>query len=321
MQPSLCDAFSKASSKAQQGVNPGCIGSSYDGHRSGQENQAHTLFTNAPRPTYPVFGIQPQLLCDSQSRTFRPMQTKLGGFELLPIPSNQSQSLVHSGNDAYRKMLAGFSPNYQGNIHLARNRSANIPAHQNCALFIVGLPPQATITDVLATVRNAGRVYATHLNAPEPDRGHLTSAAKIIFFERQGAERFYNQHAPSGLRIPGYPDFSARVVWNRIRTAASDSPRHYSRVLVIAGPACFVNPFRLTTYFQSKIEFDIDEIVDRGGNADRRLVEYRFGSFRCQAEAAKMAITRELTELGVQVWFGRDPCDVPVGADQPLPSA
>lgn len=250
------------------------------------------------------------------------MQTKLNGsngFSLLPIPFDPSQSLFGPGNDAYQKMLAGFSPNYRGNINLARNRSADIPADQNCALFILGLPPHVTVTELLGTVRNAGRVYATHVNAPEPTKGHTTCAAKIIFFERRAAERFYDAHAASGLRIPGHPDFCARVVWNRIRTAASAAPRHHSRVLIIAGPAHVANPLALTAYFHSKFEFDVDEVVDRGGAASRRLVEYRFGSFRCQAEAAKIAIGRELADLGVQVWFGRDPCDVPSEPDRAAP--
>jgi hypothetical protein len=68
---------------------------------------------------------------------------------------------------------------------------------------------------------------------------------------------------------------------------------------MIAGPVSLVNLPALTSYFQSKIEFEIDEITDRGGNGDRRLIEYRFGSFRCQAESAKMAIVRELTDHGI----------------------
>ena len=41
--------------------------------------------------------------------------------------------------------MAGFSPNYRGNINLASNRSANIPEDQNCSVFIQGLPKDGPI--------------------------------------------------------------------------------------------------------------------------------------------------------------------------------
>jgi hypothetical protein len=206
-------------------------------------------------------------------------------------------------------MLAGFSPNYRGTIHLPRNRSADIPSDENCALFVIGLPPTITVTELLATIRNTGRVYATHINSPEPHKGHETCAAKLIFFERRAAERFYERNQLGGLQIPGHPGYISKVVWNRIKTAAPDHPKNYTRVLMIAGPVYIANSVFLTSYFKSKLDFDIDEVFDRGSMGERRLVEYRFGSFRCQAEAAKMAITREFADHGVQVWFGPDPCD------------
>jgi hypothetical protein len=256
---------------------------------------------NINRPP-PVYEAHPKI--------FRPMETKLG-FRLMPCSDyRSSQAMRPPPNDTYQRMLAGFSPNYLGNINLARNRSADIPASENCSLFIMGLPPTLTFTQLLATVRDTGRVYATHVNSPEPDKGHLTCAAKLIFFERRAAERFYDRHLQGGLRIPGHPGYVARVVWNRIKTAAPAQPRHYTRVLMVAGPATIANPAFLTAYFRSKLDFDVDEVFDRGAMGDRRLVEYRFGSFRCQAEAAKMSVTREMGDLGVQVWFGPDPCDV-----------
>ncbi|KAH8912262.1 hypothetical protein BR93DRAFT_933304 [Coniochaeta sp. PMI_546] len=261
-----------------------------------------------------VLSQSPPIFHD-QVRTFRPMEAKLG-FRFMPFSDEQpSKSLRPPHNDAYERMLAGFSPNYRGNTHLPRNRSADIPSDENCALFVIGLPPTITVTELLATVRDTGRVYATHINSPEPHKGHETCAAKLVFFERRAAEQFYVRHLLGGLHISDHPDFIAKVVWNRIKTAAPNHPKHYTRVLMIAGPAHVANPVFLTSYFESKLEFDIDEVFDRGSMGDRRLVEYRFGSFRCQAEAAKMAITREFADHGVQVWFGPDPCDVTAETD------
>jgi hypothetical protein len=239
-------------------------------------------------------------------RVFRPMESKL-------VPRNTAvspASLFPPQQEAYARMLAGFSPNYRGNIELDRNKSADIAPHLNCSLFVMGLPPGITTHELLSCIKNCGRVYATHINPPEPDKGHRTCAAKVIFFDRESAERMYNRsRADGGFRVLGYPD-RACVVWNRIRTGAQDGPRHQTRVLQISGPPEIVNERGLTAYFQTKLDFQIDSIIDRGGSAERRLIEYRFGSYRCQAEAAKMALAREMGDLHVKVWFGPDPCDV-----------
>ncbi|OIW31824.1 hypothetical protein CONLIGDRAFT_629510 [Coniochaeta ligniaria NRRL 30616] len=253
--------------------------------------------------------VQPPPIYNDKLNSFRPMDTKLG-IRLIPFSDEPSpKSPCPPLNEAYERMLAGFSPNYRGNIYLARNRSADIPDNENCALFVIGLSPTITVTELLAAVRDTGRVYATHINSPEPHKGHETCAAKLIFFERRAAERFYDRHVLGGLKIPGHPGYAAKVVWNRIKSAAPDHPKNYTRVLMVAGPVRVVNPVFLTAYFKSKLQFDIDEVFDRGSMGDRRLVEYRFGSFRCQAEAAKMSITREFADCGIQVWFGPDPCD------------
>jgi hypothetical protein len=252
---------------------------------------------------------EPNHLNPQQAAHFRPMRTKLSPYLSPPASAKYI--------DAYHRMTAGFSPNYRGNIHVAKNRSADIPPNQNCALFVVGLPPTTTVTQLLTTIRDIGRVYATHINAPEPDKGHPTCAAKIIFFERRAAETFQARFA-GGLQITGYPEYTARAVWNRVRSAEPVSPRWHTRVLLISGPRAFVNPQSLTAYFQSKLDFDVDEIIEHG-NANWHVVEYRFGSYRCQAEVAKMALLREMAGQGVQVRFGRDPCEIDGGNPGDVP--
>ncbi|KAK1771621.1 hypothetical protein QBC33DRAFT_592071 [Phialemonium atrogriseum] len=246
-------------------------------------------------------------------RVFRPMESKLS--QRNPA-SQQHRGPFPPQHEAWARMIAGFSPNYCGNISLSRNRSADIPEHQNCSLFILNLPADITTRELLANIRNAGRVYATHINAPEPDKGHGTCAAKVIFFERPAAEHLFDQcRGAGGFAMAGRAE-RGRVIWNRIRTAEQGGPRHQTRVLQIAGPAGVVNEPFLTAYFQSKLDFQVDEVLDVGGAAERRVVEYRFGSFRCQAEAARMALAREWSEHDVKVWFGPDPCDIdlpPVG--------
>ncbi|KAK0722058.1 hypothetical protein B0T26DRAFT_701176 [Lasiosphaeria miniovina] len=243
-----------------------------------------------------------------------------------------------SSQEALGMMIQGFSPRYKGDPLLERNRSAAIPPDANCSLFVIGLAPDLTTRDLLAAIRDTGRVYATHINPPEMSRGHATSAAKIIFFERAAAERFYNRFAADGF-LPGNtgalsttipttndpntlpttasaPFYSGRVVWNRIRSAETDAGGCKSRVLLISGPAALVSEPVLHAYFSSKMEYQVDEVrhlgfADMGDQSGghRALVEFRFGSYRCQAEAARMALSREFKEYGVVCEFGRDPCD------------
>lgn len=244
---------------------------------------------------------------------------------LPPLPT--SDSIFHpmesrpldeqvTGVAAMDLMVKGFSPNYRGNPDLERNRSAPIPPDQNCSLFITGLAPTLTTTQLLATIRDVGRVYATHINFPEPDRGHFTCAAKVVFFERSAAERFYERYAGTGFRVAGTADLHVgRVVWNRIRSAEQDVGGRKSRVLLISGPPGIVSEKALKVYFNTKIQYQVDEVrtlrryAANGlggaqGGEERALVEFRFGSYRCQSEAARMALSREFKEFGVFCDFG-----------------
>ena len=265
----------------------------------------------------------------NQDRVFRPMETR-------------PHTWVTEG-EAIELLLRGFSPNYRGNPALDRNRSASIVADKNCSLFITGLAPDLTTADLLGAIRDVGRVYATHINGPEIRRGHKTCAAKVVFFERKAAERFYDRYKETGFAVPGSrPEHCGRVVWNRIRSDEVDVGGRKSRVLLISGPPELVNPDSLRNYLAGKIQFQVesvrtlarhsfassvpataaaalgfgsgfggceDECGDlekekEGEGKERALVEFRFGSYRCQAESARMALTREFKEFGVFCEFG-----------------
>ncbi|KAK7721280.1 hypothetical protein SLS64_001576 [Diaporthe eres] len=213
-------------------------------------------------------------------------------------------------DDAATKVSLGFSPDYHGDPYLLRNQSANIPDHLNCSLFLVNLPSSLTTHRLIAAIHAmgpTGRIYATHINAPEPDRKHFGCAAKVIFFELAAARAFYKACEERGFNVDGY---AVRVMWNRIKTAQQEHAKSTTRVLLIGGRPDFVNPITLTEYFCTKLQFQIDSIITHsdGLQGDRdAVVEYRFGSFRCQAEAAKMALVREHPE--VRCFFHSDPCD------------
>lgn len=244
------------------------------------------------------------------------------------------------------RIAAGFSPRYRGDVLLRSNQSEDIPDDQNCSLFLVNLPAAVTTRELLAAVHAlgpTGRVYATHINAPEPARGHAGCAAKLVFFRRDVAHAFYarcaaqvaagvggggergsaeGSHSGPGLLVAGQ---MARVMWNRIRTSerALPSGADASRVLLIAGPPVLVNERALTAFFRARLEFQVDSVLthvagrsddDDGeeegvheGGASAAVVEYRFGSFRCQAQAARLALLREAPQ--VDCFFGSDPLE------------
>jgi hypothetical protein len=79
---------------------------------------------------------------------------------------------------------------------------------------------------------------------------------------------------------------------------------HRSRVLLISGPPTIANEEFLRAYLDTKLLYQVDEVITHGGEGGRVLVEFRFGSFRCQAEAARMALMREFGDVGVVCEYG-----------------
>lgn len=214
--------------------------------------------------------------------------------------------------DDVSRMRRHFSPKYQGDIFLPANQSENIPQEWNCSLFIVNLPPNVTTHELIAAIHRLGplgRIFAIHINAPEPQRNHHGCAAKVVFFRRSVAFQFFGLCELNGFLVKG---FAARVMWNRIKTsekphlAGSDA----SRVLLIGGPPSEVNAEALTHFFQQKLQFQIDSIITHVGGVPGKedaVVEYRFGSFRCQSQAAKMALARE--KPYIRCFFAKDPLE------------
>lgn len=233
----------------------------------------------------------------ARKRDFYPtrMQQEAMGMKPLRTPDEIRQLLV-----------AGCSPNYRGNPYLPANLSANIPDEDNCSFWIQGLPPTATCTTLLGAIRDMGRVFCTHITPPDAALGHRTAAAKLVFFDRAAAQRFFAAHAGAPLVVEG---FRARVERNRTRVAASTQPAFCTRVVVVSGPADEVCVDALLRFFSSKFVYQMDAIVVRDPDAagrPARTVEFRFGSFRNQAQTAYFLLKGR---PGWRVAYGRDPCD------------
>jgi hypothetical protein len=235
-----------------------------------------------------------------------------GGVDRF-FSTDERQNMSHIP-DPIVNIEHGVSVNYQGNAALERNHSEIIPEDINCAFWITGLAPDTTHRELLATIRNTGRVYALVINKPVGT--HQTSAAKIIFFDLDAAQAFHARTVREGFVVRGY---QGHVSKNRIKTSPKDQEgqRDKSRVLIIKGDPKYVNPDYLTAVFSAKFKFEVDEVVVRELNAHIGHIEYRFGSYRCQAEAGFQVLKREFlrgeNNPNGPVWYlrwGRDPCDV-----------
>lgn len=66
-------------------------------------------------------------------------------------------------------------------------------------------------------------------------------------------------------------------------------------------------------WFGARFKFEVDEVVPlitttaAGG---RSVVEFRFGSYRCQGQMGKIALEKDRPEWLEHVEFGDDPCEV-----------
>ncbi|KAI2635710.1 hypothetical protein GGS26DRAFT_509804 [Hypomontagnella submonticulosa] len=216
----------------------------------------------------------------------------------------------------------GISRNYGGNIFLSSNQSANIADGLSTSLWLTNLPPDCTHRMLLGAIRRCGKIYATVINPPEypvrnqPHRGnHLTSASKLVFFDRAGVERLIAQSQAGQFSVEGYVP---RLRMNRIRSAPRE-PSGQCRVLHIDGPSHIVNERFLNTFFQTKFIYELDEVITLRVRNGFTRQEWRFGSYRCQAESARQSIAREKARRNlsdaeriawsqVQVHFGVDPC-------------
>ncbi|KAJ2997704.1 hypothetical protein NUW58_g570 [Xylaria curta] len=218
------------------------------------------------------------------------------------------------------KLLTGVSVHYQGDPFLKANQSANIPDELNTSVWITNLPPDVNHKKLLDNVRNCGKIYAAVINGPE--NGHITAASKIVFFDVAGADNLLQQAREGRFVVGGY---MPRVRRNRIKTEAKP-PSPSSRVLHIEGPSCLVNEVYLRKLFsEDSIVWQDEVVVVLSSNEMLTRLEWRFGSYRCQAESARHLIERikrrnsimsypEDSQLwswlwqGVTVHFGVDPC-------------
>ncbi|KAI0111317.1 hypothetical protein F4814DRAFT_460594 [Daldinia grandis] len=212
--------------------------------------------------------------------------------------------------------------NHKGNPGNPLNRSANIDESQNTSVWVSNLPADCTIQQLLAPIRQVGKVFFVHINPPNEE--FTTSAAKIIFWDRRATDNFLQLIKDGKMAIGG---LTPQVRMHRIRVAPQPASDR-SRVLVVWGPAQVANMELLEPLFRSEMEFQIDEVAEMMWRGEKRL-EIRFGSHRAQACHAEKMLrvlqTGEATEYAVanltmeqrvflrltRMLWGSDPCELP----------
>lgn len=234
------------------------------------------------------------------TQCFRPMSAVLEAKfnpQALPFSQDGTGSLgTHSR----------FSTRYLGK-HTEKNASHDhLANHENCSLWLRNLPPNITYAELLDTISGIGRVWATYIN--RPDAKHDTAAAKVIFFNPEAAAKYLKHIESTNLQIQG---LAVTGEYNRVKIPRqlSGGPQA-SRVLVITGHSDFVNKDSLTRFFGDLIQFHTDRVIERFRVGTRAVIEFRFGSYRSQAQSAKTALERNQPSGLVCVRYGLDPCEV-----------
>ena len=243
-----------------------------------------------------------------------------------PPPSsttNGTSSLTHN-EQAFRRQQ-GISLNYRGDIHNPHNRGDHVPTHVNTSLFLMGLPPNTSVGDLLraiAMLGPTGRIFAASVNPPDPVRRLPLAAAKISYFTRTQAEQLKALVDAQQLVMLSKESATPHVVrcsWNRDKKAPRRCVQASEcRVLRLRGPRDVVNFAYLTAYFEGKFRYDLQDVQvvahnhgqnesGGGSSSDEQTMEWRFASFQSQAIAAKMALNQE--RKMVRVEYGRDPCE------------
>ncbi|TRX97164.1 hypothetical protein FHL15_001958 [Xylaria flabelliformis] len=200
------------------------------------------------------------------------------------IPLRLQNASISRAPNPFTFHAQPISRNYRGNHLSVRNQSANIPPEQSTSVWITNLPPNCNYAELLGMVQDAGKVYAAVISPP--DDKFITSAAKIVFFDLEGRQRFEARANAGQFAVGAYVP---RVRPNRILTEAQPVGPE-SRVLHITGPDSIVNQHVLLDYFRRWCAFDI-EYVQRWQLEDRNAsMVWAFASYRCQAERVYAAI-------------------------------
>lgn len=160
-----------------------------------QPQQQQQASRASPAKVTDIFSVRPLAI----RRPFEPARYVDGGPHASNLPTIRTD-----GNFSHPLTTSTTLPNLTGvqgcgsygGIRGAMPRSqtaSEVSAEdsKNTCLWLEGLPADITYAELTSSIKNSGRIYSTYINAPIAH--HQTSAAKLAFFTRVGAERLYAQ--------------------------------------------------------------------------------------------------------------------------------
>lgn len=168
------------------------------------------------------------------------------------------------------------------------------------------MPGDIGYDELLGSIRNVGRIWCSYINSPDLIRHH-TAAAKVVFFTPEAAQKLLSESWTKTMVIRSH---RVKVSHNHIKYSENAVPGKTSRVLIITGRADFVNGDNLRAWFKERFVFQKDRVIELIKAAGRAVVEFRFSSYRCQAQMGKMALEKDRPAGLEKVEFGDDPCEV-----------
>ncbi|KAK1245570.1 hypothetical protein MKX08_005199 [Trichoderma sp. CBMAI-0020] len=236
-----------------------------------------------------------------------PINAPTGGFLPMQAVMQQTPSQAFTADfSPCAPSTAKFSSRYHG-MHTETNASAeHLAPEQNCALWLTNLPAGTSTHQLLKAIRNVGRVWCTYVNYPD-FHAHSTAAAKVVFFTPEAAQQLLSISWTRGLFVEGQ---RVKVSHNRIKYGSHPVAGRMSRVLIITGHADFVNEASLTKFFKDRFIFQLDEVTELIRAGGRAVMEFKFGSYRCQSQMGKMSLEKDRPRGLEKVEFGDDPCEV-----------
>jgi hypothetical protein len=223
------------------------------------------------------------------------------GTSRLFIPSRLVQERSSPESSSPHTLLLAPTRSTRYSNHYGRS---DVPPSQNCAIYVVGIPAEAQYADVLGSIRG-GKILICLID--RPNEQHPTAAAKIVFFTRASAELFMQRSCGVGVYILGQ---RVTAMWNRIHYAAH-AKANQSRVVLISGPACWMDFEFFENFFRARFEFQKESRSEMPCSQEGHVVHmWRFASLRAQAELAYIAVERELGGI-FKVEYGPDLCARP----------
>ncbi|UNI19271.1 hypothetical protein JDV02_005465 [Purpureocillium takamizusanense] len=237
---------------------------------------------------------------------FTPMRACLTATE---DENAHGQSVARSLPSSQACCSSKFSVRYKG-MHTTKNASNDtLPDRLNCSIWITNLPQDITYAELLESVGSRGRIFCSFINSPDGVKFH-TAAAKVVFFKPGPAQRLRDEAAHPGFYVRGH---RTRITLNRIKSSEVPVAGRNCRVLIITGRDDFVNEQTLREWFDRRIVWQGDGVIELIHARGRTVLEWRFGSYRNQAEMAKLALEKDRPVGLEHVEFGFDPNEV--GAD------